>query len=1011
MRILTTFLLFSISWTLSAQSTYWQQRVEYTINVELDDVKHMLMANEEFVYFNNSPQTLDFIYIHVWPNAYKDKNTALARQQYENGEAIIKYGSDDERGWIDSLDFKIDGNTANWEFHDHHIDIVKLKLNEPLSPGKSIKVSTPFRVKLPTGEISRLGHIEQSYQITQWYPKPAVFDKDGWHHMPYLNQGEFYSEYGSYDVSITLPKNYIVGATGDLQTDSEIAFLNDQASTSLSRLDSLPVRKKGAPNTFPPSEKETKTIRYIQDNVHDFAWFADKRFYVLKGEVELPHSGRKVTTWAMFTPKNSNLWKKAPEYLHDGVYYYSLWNGDYPYNNVTAVDGTISAGGGMEYPNVTVIGNASRASELEVVIVHEVGHNWFYGQLGTNERVHGWMDEGMNTLNEVRYMQTKYPNNTLMSDMVLNGKFHLDGLGHHDLSDMSYRAIAGFGEDQPVETHSNDFTSINYGVIMYQKTGLIFFYLKDYLGEELFDKCMRDYYATWEFKHPGPEDMRNSLEKSSGKDLGWLFDDLIQTTNHIDYKIGCVKHKNDNTSVTVKNVGQVDGPIEVVAFKNGEIVETQWVEPGAKKTKIQFNQAVDRISIDPDLDIPEMNRQNNSWKQKGLFGKFEKPKFEFLIGDNEEDRTNIFWTPIIGGNYYDKFMLGIGFHNFSIPYSKVNYLFMPYYSFGRRSASGIAEISVNSLPKKTFKTSKLGLSIKSFKHDTTYRYNDSYFLTISPFWMAKIGNRKATTPWSQHIRLQGMYRKDQFGPTHIDQAGAYLEYVLNFRKRDHKFEMKFRNEYIDNTKSSDEMARGLLEVSYSYRYKKEEGTRWLKKKQAYGNASKGWISIRAFLGKHYVSNYNTLTSPQYAMSLAGSNGSQDLFIDEYYFGRNLTSGMWSQQRQENMGGFKSTSNYGTSSDMIASANLYFQLPIKPSIFGLYADFGAAWNDITTGESMVSAINTGAAIRFGEVFAVYFPIWMSDGLNNSYVDLNYAKRIRFSLKMNLFREPLKLNGLF
>src|SRR5690606_24268419 len=115
------------------------------------------------------------------------------------------------------------------------------------------------------------------------------------------------------------------------------------------------------------------------------------RYEVLKSEVTLPHSGRKVTSWAMFTPKNATLWKKASEYLNDGIYYYSLWNGDYPYNQVTAVDGTISAGGGMEYPNVTVIGNSSSDLQLEIVIVHEVGHNWFYGQLGTNERLHGWM--------------------------------------------------------------------------------------------------------------------------------------------------------------------------------------------------------------------------------------------------------------------------------------------------------------------------------------------------------------------------------------------------------------------------------------------------------------------------------------------------------------------------------------------------------------------------------------------------------------------------------------------
>jgi len=402
-------ILFASSTAFS--QNYWQQEVNYKIDVELDDENHMLKAFEEFEYINNSMDGLDTIYMHVWPNAYKNGETALAKQQYGDKKQVLKYGSDKIKGYIDSLDFKVDGEQVKWEYHPEFIDVCYLVLNKPLQPGKQIIVSTPFRVKIPSGSISRLGHIKQSYQITQWYPKPAVYDENGWNAFPYLNQGEFYSEYGTFDVSITLPDNYVVGATGDLRTDSEISFLNGRAKTTATNVE------KGTNytefgdvigrNGFPASSATKKTIRYTQKNVHDFAWFADKRFNVLKSQVELPHSGRMVTSWAMYTENEADLWIKASEYLNDAIYYYSLWNGDYPYNNVTAVDGTISAGGGMEYPNVTVIGGSGNDYQLEVVIVHEVGHNWFYGQLGTNERVHGWMDEGMNTLNEVRYIQTK----------------------------------------------------------------------------------------------------------------------------------------------------------------------------------------------------------------------------------------------------------------------------------------------------------------------------------------------------------------------------------------------------------------------------------------------------------------------------------------------------------------------------------------------------------------------------------------------------------------------------
>ena len=692
------------------------------------------------------------------------------------------------------------------------------------------------------------------------------------------------------------------------------------------------------------------------------------------------------------------MWKDAIEYINDATYYYSLWNGDYPYNQVTAVDGTISAGGGMEYPNVTVIGNSHTPVELEVVIVHEVGHNWFYGQLGTNERVHGWMDEGMNTLNEVRYMQTKYPENTAMSDMVLGGRFHMDHLDHHDMSDISYRAIAGLGEDQPIETHSAEFTSANYGIVMYQKTGLVFFYLRDYLGDELFDKCMHAYYNEWEFKHPQPADMRNTLERESGKDLGWLFDDLINTTNHIDYKIARVKKKDGGYYIKVKNVGQVDGPIEIVTMKDGKVVQTKWAQPGSKSVTYKFNEEFDHVSIDPDKDIPEINRQNNHWKSNGLFKKVESPKFEFLIGDNESDRTNVFWTPTIAGNYYDKLMIGLGVHNYGIPFNKVNYLVMPFYSFGRQFVSGVTELSHTSLPKRNLKLSRVGISVKSFKHDTTYRNNDSYFVSIAPYWFAKLGNRKASSPSTQTIRLQTIYKKDQFGPSHVDHVGAYLEYDYNFSKPDHKVNFKARNEFMANVKNSDQIGRIMIEATYKIRFMRANNERW--------------AELRIFAGKQYLnSSINAANNYNYGMSLSGQDGRQDLFVDEYYFGRNQSSGIWSQQRNENMGGFRSTSNFGTTSDWMTTANAYFQIPYAPKFIGVFADYGVVGYNLSgTTNKVESAANVGLAIRMGKIFGVYFPVWMTDNLLVSYSSADYKERIRFTLKFNLMNKSLNLNNI-
>lgn len=972
---------------------YWQQEVNYTIDVKLDDVNHRLSAQESFEYINNSPDALSKIYVHLWPNAYKDGNTALGKQQYEGGDFQLTDGKEEIKGNIDSLNFTVNGNKIEWQYDEENPDIAILTLPNTLLTGDRVTISTPFSVKIPSGSISRLGHIGESYQITQWYVKPAVYDKNGWNPIPYLNQGEFYSEYGSFDVSITLPKNYVVGATGDLQTASEIAFLDSLAEATRAsipeEMSMKPKRSKGG-DTYPESSTEYKTIRYTQSNVHDFAWFADKRYKVLKSEVKLPHSGRKVTSWAMYTPKNEYLWKDASEYLNDAIHYYSLWNGDYPYNQVTAVDGTISAGGGMEYPNVTVIGNSGTAQMLEVVIVHEVGHNWFYGQLGSNERVHGWMDEGMNTLNEVRYMQTKYPDNTAMSDMVLNGRFHLNDLSHHDMGDISYRMIAFLGEDQPIETHSARFTSMNYGIIMYQKTGLVFFYLLEYLGEEKFNECMRNYYAEWEFKHPQPEDMRASMEKSTGEDLSWLFEDLINETAHIDFKCGHVKHNKDNSyTAKIKNVGQVNGPSQVDALVGDSVVESVTLKPGFKNEKVTFtNPNIDAIHIDDKKYIPELYRQNNNWKKEGILGRYEKPKVEFFFGDNERNKSNAFWTPMIGYNYYDKFMVGAAFHNAGISLNKFSYLIVPMYSVGREMISGISEFAYMTQPKRGLKTSKFGLSIKSFKQDTTYRGNDSHYIGIAPYWSAKIGNRGDKKNYAQSIRVQTIYKKDKYGPTHVEHAGAFVEYDYTYQRPDHKVNFKLRNDFITNVNTSDQMARLFGEASYEFRY--------LRKK------SKRYMSLRVFAGQTYMREFDPSTGYQYSMSLAGTDGRQDLYLDEYYFGRN-GDGIGNYQRQENMGGFKSTSSFGTTAYGMGAANLYVQLPLPTGLLGVFVDAGA----FSDGVDIQSAFQTGLALRIKDVFGIYFPIYMSDNLESSFASADYKERIRFTLKFNILNKPINL----
>ena len=273
--------MLSASSFLAQQSNYFQQKVDYTIEVKLNDKEHSLSAFETFDYTNQSPDILDKLYIHLWPNAYKNAKTAMSKQKFRQGDFFMLWAKPTAKGYIDSLDFKVDGTQVKWEYFEGQEDIAVLTLPKPLKPRETIRVSTPFYVKLPSGSISRLGHIDQSYQITQWYPKPAVYDAQGWHPIPYLTQGEFYSEFGSFDVKITLPENYTVGATGNLQTQSEIE-----------RMDKL-ANEVGSDKTmdFPPSSPNMKTLHFIQSNVHDFGWFGPQHKEVALAEFLFRHRG------------------------------------------------------------------------------------------------------------------------------------------------------------------------------------------------------------------------------------------------------------------------------------------------------------------------------------------------------------------------------------------------------------------------------------------------------------------------------------------------------------------------------------------------------------------------------------------------------------------------------------------------------------------------------------------------------------------------------------------------
>lgn len=521
-------LFFFIAIAAFCQNNYWQQQTDYTITVNLNDTNHSLDGQEKIVYHNNSPDTLYFIWIHLWPNAYKNDQTAFSEQLLKNGRTDFYFSSEENRGYINQLNFKVNGTIAATKDHQEHQDIVQLLLPQPLLPKSKVLIETSFHVKLPFN-YSRGGHVGQSYQITQWYPKPAVYDRQGWHPMPYLDQGEFYGEFGNYEVQVTVPANYTVAATGELINEAiepAISLMSKNSKALPTTIKHPPFLKtKMISDSIIASAIHKKHLTYRQNKVHDFAWFASKSLLRIKDTLQLP-SGKVIEVAAYFEPKHSAVWRNSIALMKQSILTRSEFLGEYPYQTVSAVEAKMGVDGGMEYPTITAITPVKNEAELESVLEHEIGHNWNYGVLATNERMAPWMDEGINTFYDNRYYSLG--SNIIKSNQLQKKSSFIQSRMPQNLDQYRLANLYATKDDQPIATPADQFSAINYSTIAYYKTGEWMQLLETKLGKTLFDSCMQTYFKQWQFKHPTSEDFKNVMQTVGKNNLDSIFNLLLQ---------------------------------------------------------------------------------------------------------------------------------------------------------------------------------------------------------------------------------------------------------------------------------------------------------------------------------------------------------------------------------------------------------------------------------------------------------------------------------------------------
>ncbi len=972
------FTVLIISFADAWAQDYFQQDVNYKINVTLNDRLHELNGYESIEYINNSPDTLGFLYFHLWPNAYSNNQTALARQIFSIKGKSKLFRDPGLRGYIDSLDFKVNDKIIQWFLLPETPDICKLTLNKPLIPGDTISITTPFHVKIPRGVTSRLGHIGESYQITQWYPKPAVYDRSGWHQMPYLDQGEFYSEFGTFDVSITLPDNYVVGSTGNLQNEEEKEMLL-RFST-----DTLWTRTRYyGNNEFPPSSETMKTIRYTADNIHDFAWFADKRFNVRAGKIKL--HDKEVTTWVMFTDQEAYLWKDAVSYVNSAIEYFSKWIGSYPYDNYTAVQSALNSGAGMEYPGLTVIGLAGDPYFLDQVLAHEIAHSWFYSAIGSDERLNPFMDESIASAYESRYLEERYPGKKLWEAGFKNQKlarfFKIDEIPVQRIQEMEWLVSAGKNIEQPVNLAAVDYSFENYGSIIYYKAAQGFNYLRSYLGDSLFDTIMHDYYRQWNGRHPRPDDLRAAFELHTSADPDWFFIDFMQTTKRLDYKI----IRSENQKLLIKNKGELNGPL-AITVKTGDFVSSeQWEEgfEGKKWIDVPW-EAHSEIKIDPRHRMTEINRLNNNIRTSGVFRKADPFHLRFLYTIEEPETRSLVFIPAFDWNSSDGLMAGLLLNNGSLLPKPIEYLFIPFYSFSNQGINGYGRISFNIKPynnmiraasltlegeqfgspgNQNYRRAKIGLDLGFRPKDNV----NPLFHKVYGYWFtaSDLQQIKDQLPAEMRSYIQLGYN--------LDRPGLVNPFNLNV---------------------SSESGKSFQKTSLDFNYL-----------LSYYGKNRG-LGLRVFAGAMLK---NDSANPFYAFSASGRSGSEQYLYQGLYpdrFGEFGTS-FWSRQMDLTEGGLVSPLNATTGySRWLLSLSLTSSLPGKSDRIPVKPFMNISLIDPGTEnfDDLPLLFEAGVKAGIWNFFEIYIPLIVSDNIKSLTGPLK--ERIRFVFRLDLLN-PLKM----
>ena len=599
MRLLLTVLVFVFTGSFS-QEGYWQQHVDYTMEIDVDVKTFTYTGEQKLVYTNNSPDSLERVFYHLYYNAFKPGSDleATSRNSYNDKRNMSKtLLSLDKNDWGDLrvLALAQDGVALSYTTKE---TILEVELNTPLLPGEKTTLDMSFFVKVPA-IVRRAGKNNKdgvAFSMAQWYPKLCEYDAEGWHANPYLGR-EFYGVWGDFNVTINIDKDYTVAASGYLQAPEKIGH-------GYASLDPGVVHG------------EKISWNFIAPDVHDFTWAADPEYI---HDVVSVKNGLDMHFFYKNEAPYLKSWKDLQPFAVKFLEFFSKNVGKYPYNQYSVI---MAGDGGMEYAMCTFITGSGYSDyrKLLGVTSHEIAHTWFQFLLATNESKHAWMDEGFTS-----YIDDAALNETLGLNRVVPNKSAYD----------RYLSWVATGLEEPLTTHADRYKfSRGYGASSYGKGSVFLSQLGYIIGEKNLYKTLKHYFKEWSFKHPRPYDFIRSAERVSGLELDWYLMDWAQTTKQLDYQVNSIIGEGEKTKIVLKREKQMPMPIDVeVVLKDGssvlynipltmmrghrplagaQLLESwSWAQP-YYIFEVDFpKESISAVVIDPLNFTADVNRKNN----------------------------------------------------------------------------------------------------------------------------------------------------------------------------------------------------------------------------------------------------------------------------------------------------------------------------------------------------------------------------------------------------------------